>query len=119
MPQLPLDRDDRLEQQFRRLGTREPVCVGCGESDPFCLELHHLAGRTQHNDTGIVCRNCHRKLSDLQLGHAPLAAPGSLGHSEIVGHYLLGLADLLSMIAMTLTAFGRRLVGRARGNDAR
>jgi hypothetical protein len=116
VPRPVLDSDDRLEQQFRRLGTRKPVCVGCGESDPFCLELHHVAGRTQHSDTVIVCRNCHRKLSNLQVGHAPLAAPGSLGQSEIVGHYLLGLADLLSMMAMTLTAFGQRLLERARAN---
>lgn len=109
MSKPPPDYDDRLEQQFRRLGTREPVCVACGKSNPFCLELHHMAGRTQHGDTAIVCRNCHRELTDLQVEHAPLAAPGSLGHPEIVGHYLLGLADLLSKIARTLTAFGRNL----------
>lgn len=118
MPKPPLDRDDRLEQQLRRLGTRAPVCVGCGESSPVCLELHHLAGRTQHNDTGILCRNCHRKLTDLQIEHAQLAAPGSLNHPVIVGHYLLGVADLFLMIAQTLKVFGRKLLEKTRGRDA-
>jgi hypothetical protein len=51
---------DRLEQHYRRLGTHEPRCVICGKSDPRCLEEHHIAGRGYHNDTAIVCRNCHR-----------------------------------------------------------
>ena len=70
MSKLPLDLNERLEKQYRRLRTRNPMCLGCGESDPFCLELHHLAGQKTHDDVGIVCRNCHRKLSNEQCDHA-------------------------------------------------
>ena len=65
------DDNDRLEKQFRRLGTRNPVCVGCGEADPYCLELHHAAGRKHDDDVVIVCRNCHRKLTAKQRDHVP------------------------------------------------
>lgn len=107
----PPDRDDRLEKQYRRLGTREPVCVGCGESNPFCLELHHLAGQKHHGDTGIVCRNCHRKLTDKQHDHESPTQSTPSAQSAAIGRYLLGLADLLLMIVNALRDFGKQLMG--------
>jgi hypothetical protein len=111
MPHPPPDRGDRLEKQYRRLGTREPVCVGCGESNPFCLELHHLAGQKHQGDTGIVCRNCHRKLTDQQRDHVPPSPAKPSARSATIGRYLLGLADLLLMIANALRDFGKQLMG--------
>lgn len=54
-------------------------CVICGETDPCCLEFHHLDPTEkelqvseQHNNLGrvlkeinkciVVCSNCHRKI---------------------------------------------------------
>jgi len=65
------DAEDRRQQQLRRLGTQNPICVGCGELDPAVLELHHIAGRKHSEDLSIVCANCHRKLSDKQRDHVP------------------------------------------------
>jgi hypothetical protein len=113
MPHPPPDRGDRLEKQYRRLGAREPVCVGCGESNPFCLELHHLAGQKHHGDTGIVCRNCHRKLTDQQHDHVPLSPANPIAQSVTIGRYLLGLADLLLMIVNALRDFGKQLMGQS------
>lgn len=109
-----LDHTDRLEQQYRRLRTREPVCVSCGESDPFCLELHHLAGRKHHDDVGIVCRNCHRKLTDQQHDHVPATVPEADGKLAAIGRYMLGLADLFAMIVNALRQFGSWLMQESR-----
>jgi hypothetical protein len=111
MPRAPLDHNDRLEQQYRRLGRRDPICLSCGEANPFCLELHHLAGQAQHDDAGIVCRNCHRKLSDKQHDHAAGPTSESEGVLATIGRYLLGLADFLMMIVSTLRQFGTQLIG--------
>jgi hypothetical protein len=110
-----LDREDRLERHYRRLGTRNPVCAGCGKHDPEhpeIYELHHVAGKSQHGDVSIKCANCHRTLSDLQKDHVP---PGSkpTGKTATIGHYLLGLADILAMIVQTLREFGAWLIGEA------
>ena len=102
---------DRLEQQYRRLRTRNPVCVACSESYPFCLELHHLAARKHHDDVSVVCRNCHRKLSDGQHDHATIPTSETEGALTKIGHYLLGLADFLMMIVTTLREFGKQLIG--------
>ena len=100
----------RLEQQYLRLGTRNPVCVCCGVADPFCLELHHMAGQKQHDDVCIVCRNCHRKLTMQQQYDAPPSGSQSCGPLARIGHYLLGLAALLFLIVEALQEFGRQLL---------
>lgn len=108
------DHEDRLAKQYRRLGTSNPVCVTCPESDPFCLELHHLAGRKHYDDLAIVCRNCHRKLTEQQKDHVPEGQTESRGALETIGHYLLGLADLLVMVAKALREFGAKLLAQPR-----
>jgi hypothetical protein len=117
MPKKPLDHKDRLERQYKRLGTRQPICVGCAESDPFCLELHHIAGRKHHALLSIVCANCHKKLSAKQLGHIPplpIAASSGQLKMETIGRFLVGVADLLALIVAALKDFGAWLINESR-----
>ena len=111
------DKEDRLEQHCRRLGTHEPRCVSCGEPDPRCLEDHHLAGRQYHSDTYVVCRNCHRKLSDDQRDHPTIDPTDFIGKHETIGHFLLGLCDLLMLIVERLREFAHWLINEARKTD--
>jgi hypothetical protein len=114
----PTDAEDRKQQRLRRLGTQAPSCVACGETDPTVLELHHIAGRRHDDDQSIVCGNCHKKLSDGQRDRA--TSPGSVAadaESARLGHYLLGLADLLVMVAAALRKFGARLVTESDRSD--
>lgn len=117
-----LDHGDRLEQQFKRLGTRQPICVGCAESDPFCLELHHVAGRKHHEQLSIVCANCHKKLSAKQLSHPPQSTTPTIAAGqqkmETIGRFLVGLADLLAMIVEALKGFGGWLIVESRSTSA-
>jgi hypothetical protein len=112
------DEEDRKQQRLRRLGTQNPRCVVCGESDPAVPDLHHIAGRKHSDDVSVICANHHRKLSDKQRDH--WQQPGSEPQSFLVtvGHYLLGLADLLLMIAKSLAEFGRQLLEGARATTA-
>lgn len=107
-----LDAEDRKQQQLRRLGTQNPQCVHCGESDPAVLELHHIAGRKHHDDLAIVCANCHRKLSDKQRDDVPPVSPEPKGPLAKIGHYLLGLANFLAKVVATLREFGAWLIGQ-------
>ncbi len=113
MSKKPLDREDRLEQQFRRLGTRDPSCVTCGHANPFALQLHHPAGEKHHDDTVIECANCHLDLSDQQLDHVPPELEGAAGMMITIGRYLLGLADMFALLVETLREFGRWLIDQA------
>ncbi|KAA5805342.1 hypothetical protein F1654_05015 [Alkalicaulis satelles] len=108
MPGMMTPAEKRLERAYRRLGTRNPVCVMCGETNPHVIELHHIAG-TLLNDTVPICRNCHRKVSDPQKDRHGLETFDS--DQTRIGHYLCGLADVLAAVAVTLKAFGERLLG--------
>lgn len=109
MPSSLMNADQRAERAYRRLGTRTPSCTCCGESYLHALERHHIAGRAFHDDDAIVCRNCHRKLSDPQIDREKLDCMDPW--LETIGRYLCGLGELLALVAATLTAFGRELLG--------
>jgi hypothetical protein len=117
MARKRLDKEDRLEQHYRRLGTREPQCVVCGETDPRCMEKHHGAGRKFHKETWIICRNCHRKLSDVQLDHPPYEPNVPVEQLTSDGRYLLGTGDLLALLEKRLREIGRRLIDKASRTD--
>jgi hypothetical protein len=109
----PMDEEDRRQQRLRRLGTRTPCCVGCGETNPVVFEQHHIAGRKHSDDTATLCLNCHRKLSDKQRDHVPSGANEPTGPRATIVHYLLGLADLLALVVEALRRFGTWLMGQA------
>ena len=45
----------------------------------------------------IVCRNCHRKLTDQQHDHVLYTTDEPNGELATIGRYLLGLCDLLAL----------------------
>lgn len=109
--QAPIPEDREMERRkqaaFRRLGTDHPVCVMCGETDWRCLELHHIGGKAFDDSTGILCRNCHRKLSDPCENQAMPQNPPII---EKIGNLLIGLAEFLIAIAARLKEYGRQLL---------
>lgn len=107
-----LERERRRQKRLERLGTNTPHCGICGEGDDRTLELHHVAGR-QHDDTlVIVCRNCHRKVTDDQKDH-PAFDPDADPMLPSIGHFLLGLADMLRIVMGRLHEFALALIDRS------
>lgn len=104
--------EKRKQDRLEKLGTQHPVCSLCGETDDRCLEAHHIAGRAYATDTVIVCRNCHRKLSDGQQDH-PCRGTADSSMMEIIGRCLLGLADFCALLALKLSEFGLWLIENA------
>jgi hypothetical protein len=106
------EKERRIQMGYERLGTTKPICRSCGETNPHCLEDHHIAGRRYSELVAQICANCHRKLSDAQKDHPKPErdAPSSL---ERIGHFLLGLADLLGLVIDKLREYGRLLISEA------
>ena len=106
-----MDPDLELERQrqaaYRRLGTDDPRCLHCGERYWRCLELHHLAGQAYDGQTVILCRNCHRKLTDPS---ANAASPRSVPIMESAGRLLIGAIDFMAELLERLRAYARQLV---------
>lgn len=106
------EQERRRQKALERLNTNNPVCVLCGETDWRCLELHHIAAKPFDGTLAIVCRNCHRKLSDMQKDHPEPMGP-SPDPFDCIGHFLLGLADLFALLVEKLREFGRDLIIRS------
>lgn len=104
----------RREKRLAYLGTNKPMCVACGyDKHPAALERAHIAPRGFYPETALLCRNCHREQSDAEKDHAyrPETPNPTL---ETIGHYLLGLAEFLKLIARTLETFGLWLIDCAK-----
>lgn len=110
---LPYER--RKQNRLEALGTNEPRCGMCGETDWRTIELHHVADHGRDEATVLICRNCHRKVSDDQKDH-PSFNPAADPVLDRIGHFLLGLADMLRLIVEKLHAFGHTLIHRAAVN---
>jgi len=104
-----LKREARLQRMYERLGVETPCCARCGLADVRCLEAHHIAGRKFDDATVILCRNCHRILSDDQKDHPPPIG-GTPSLHERVGQLLKGLADFLRRLVPILHEHGDELI---------
>ena len=110
------DKESRKQKALNHLETRKPVCTGCGEMDWRCFEAHHIAGQDHHDDTALICRNCHAEVTDSQKDH-PVDTDGQDTQLATIGHYLFGLSDLFRLIADTLLEFEQDLLDRANGGS--
>lgn len=104
-------REERKQRRLEALGTNDPNCGMCGEADYRCMERHHVADHKRDELTVCVCANCHRKVTDDQKDH-PSFNPAADPMLDRIGHFLLGLADMLRLIVEKLYAFGLALIER-------
>ncbi len=88
-PSSSLALERRKQKALSRLDTDHPTCNLCSETDWRCLELHHVGQKAYDDLPVIVCRNCHRKASDLQADHPQPLPVESPDRPECIGHTLL------------------------------
>ena len=115
MDKICMAREARKQRRLEALGTNDPRCGICGDTDWRVMERHHVADHGRDEATVCICRNCHRKVSDDQKDH-PTLNPHSDPMLDRIGHFLLGLADMLRLIVEKLTAFGLALIELATSN---
>lgn len=106
------ERERREQRRLEKLGTNDPRCGMCEETDWRTFELHHPAGRKHDDATVLICSNCHRKVSDDQKDH-PAFDPNADAMLASIGNFLLGLADMLRIIVAKLYEFGLALIERS------
>ena len=108
----------RKQKRLEKLGTNEPRCGTCGEGRWQCIEEHHPADYGRDETTVLVCRNCHCVCSDNQRDH-PAHDPNADPLLASIGHFLLGLADMLAIVLAKLSEFGLALIARSTGTEGK
>lgn len=108
---INLAREGRMQRRLEILGSNTPLCGTCGERDWRCLEQHHVADHGRDDCTVWICRNCHRKRSDDQKDH-PVFNPAADPMLDMIGHFLLGFADMLRDVLDKLYEFALALIER-------
>ena len=88
------DYERRKQARLEKLGTNSPKCGICGNSNWRCIEQHHIADHKRDGAMALLCANCHRKVTDDQKDHPPFD-PEADTLLDAIGHFLLGLADML------------------------
>lgn len=108
----PSDYERRKQARLEKLGTNNPICGICGDQHWNRIELHHIGGQQRDEAVVRICANCHRDASDSQKDHPPFN-PAADPLLDQIGHFLLGLADMLMLIVEKLYEFGHALLERA------
>ncbi len=116
MDKAQLAKEARKQRRLEKLGTNEPRCGVCGYREWEAIEAHHVADHKRDDATVLVCRNCHDILSDDQRDH-PALDPNADKVLDCIGHFLLGLADMLRLIIAKLQEFGLALIERAASSE--
>jgi hypothetical protein len=102
-----------MRERFRRAGFPEPQCVACGETRIWRLELDHVAGQKHDATCSPLCCNCHAERTFMQN----LEPPGGENPQnvlEVIGRWLLGIAEWFELIGQKLYQFGEFLIGLAK-----
>lgn len=92
------DKEARYRKACERLGTDEPQCLLSDETSPYAIELHHVAGREFDEEVIPLSLNHHARVSDAQKDH-PAKIDDCVNPLENIGHFLLGLGDLVAIAA--------------------
>jgi len=104
----PIMRAWRLERRRKELGSNNPSCFYCFESNIACLEAEHpVTEKLDRDFKRPSCRNCHRKVElDRDLAHLTKNGLHEVAESKREQHrrYLLLLAYDQELLANLLRA---------------
>ena len=108
-------------KQIMRLGSEDPVCVRCGESNPLRLVLpngHHGTGKKRDPKFQVIlCASCHQELHFLARLKGVAFGPRE-GHIKArMAARLRALALLLDMISDYLRRWANELEAENKGDD--
>lgn len=113
MENSSLKYERRKQTRLEKLGTNNPICGTCGNCDWRCIQKHHPDDHKRDEVTVLLCANCHCIVTDDQKDH-PCFDPEADPLLDKIGHFLLGLADMLKIIVEKLLEFGQALIERSK-----
>ena len=97
----------------RLSGIHNEVCLGCGCDLASGKEDDHMIGRKHGDLVWPLCLPCHHKRSELQREEPPpTRSPRNV--LEIIGRWLLSVAEYFELMCERFRCFGAYLIELAR-----
>jgi ferredoxin len=86
------------------------VCAICGEDGQSVLEEHHIYGRNNSDETTLLCKNCHAKITEEQNKISPLSRSKNALPDEQRGYLLVTVGSLLELMGKYLKNLGHEVI---------
>jgi len=103
-----------VENRKERLpGIHNEVCLGCGCDLAQGKEDDHMIGRKHGDVVWPLCLPCHHKRSELQREEPP-PTDNPRNALEVIGRWLLSVAEYFELMCDTFRRFGEYLIGLSR-----
>jgi hypothetical protein len=97
----------------RLAGIHNEVCLGCGCDLAQGKEDDHLIGRKHSELVWSLCLPCHHTRSELQREEPP-PTDNPRNVLEVIGRWLLSVAEYFELMCDTFRRFGEYLIELAR-----
>ena len=97
----------------RLSGIHNEVCLGCGCDLAHGKEDDHMIGRKHGDLVWPLCLPCHHKRSELQQ-EEPTPSDTWRNAFEVIGRWLLSVAEYFELMCDTFRRFGEYLIELAR-----
>jgi hypothetical protein len=97
----------------RLSGIHNEVCLGCGCDLAPGKEDDHMIGRKHSDLVWPLCLPCHHKRTELQR-EEPSPGPEWRNVFEVIGRWLLSVAEYFELMCDTFRRFGEYLIELAR-----
>ena len=97
----------------RLSGIHNEVCIGCGCDLANGKEDDHIIGRKHGDLVWPLCLPCHHKRTELQREEPPPTG-NPLNVFEVVGRWLLSVAEYFELMCETFRRIGQFLIELAR-----
>jgi hypothetical protein len=108
-----LHRASVTNRKERLAGIHNEVCIGCARDLVEGKEDDHIVGRKHGDLVWPLCIDCHRERTELQREEPPPTdTPRNV--FEIIGRWLLSVAEYFELMCETFRRFGKFLIELAR-----
>jgi hypothetical protein len=100
-------------KKLESLGIKTKVCSICGSDDVSTFEFDHFAGNKHHDQEWPLCETCHQERNPMQREEPP-PSDNPRNPFEVIGRWLLSMAEYFEMLVRHLRKFGEFLIGLAK-----
>ena len=94
----------------KRNKTTSVCCLECGEDNSSVIEMHHVYGRCNSDETIPLCKNCHSKITAEQNKVSPKKRSKKAQPIEQRGFWFISVGVLLRGIGDQLLNYGHELM---------